>query len=216
MMRRISSLRRDDDGVALILVIGLSSVLAALMVAAVAVSLGSLRAARNTQDWNGALAAAYAGIEEYQSRLANDTGYFAFGNPASTFSNPAAAVPAPVTLPTGASTNPAFGLGTAGTWAPVAGTWAQHAPAQRPMGAAPRGTRRRRRHGSATLVMQCRHPPTRSVPSSAARSGRPSCRHNRTGAGDRCPMPRTWSSSAVAWPGARPHGAARSSGRGWC
>lgn len=122
MMRRICRVRRDDDGVALVLVIGISSVLAALMVAAIAVSVGSLRAARNTQDWNGALAAAYAGIEEYQSRLANDTGYFMFGNPASTFSNPAAAVPAPVTLPTGASTNPAFGVGTAGTWAPVAGS----------------------------------------------------------------------------------------------
>jgi len=122
MMRRISSVRRDDDGVALILVIGICSVLAALMVAAIAVSVGSLRAARNTQDWNGALAAAYAGIEEYQSRLANDTGYFAFGNPASTFSHPDPAVPATVTLPTGASANAAFGIGTAGTWATVPGS----------------------------------------------------------------------------------------------
>ena len=119
MMRRISSVRRDDDGVALILVIGICGVLAALMVAAIAVSVGSLRAARNTQDWNGALAAAYAGIEEYQSRLANDTGYFAFGNPASTFSHPDPAVPATVTLPTGASANAAFGIGTPGTWATV-------------------------------------------------------------------------------------------------
>lgn len=122
MMRRAFRARRDDDGVALVMVIAISAVLTALMVAAVAVSIGSLRGARNTQDWNGALAAAYAGVEEYQSRLANDTGYFSYGNPASTFSNPTGMLPASVTLPTGASTNPAFGVGTAGTWASVAGS----------------------------------------------------------------------------------------------
>lgn len=122
MMRRLAAHRRDDDGVAMVMVIGIASVLAAVLVAGIAYSMDSLRAARNTQDWNAALAAAYAGIEEYQSRLANDTGYFQYGNPASTFSNPLAVSPPPVTLPTGAAANPAFGVGAAGTWATVAGS----------------------------------------------------------------------------------------------
>lgn len=123
MMRRLAAHRRDDEGVAMVMVIGIASVLAALLVAGIAYSMDSLRAARNTQDWNAALAAAYAGIEEYQSRLANDTGYFQYGNPASTFSNPPPGVtPPPVTLPTGAAANPAFGVGASGTWGSVAGS----------------------------------------------------------------------------------------------
>lgn len=101
----------------MVLVIAVSALLAIFLVAAVSFSLGTLKSSRKTQDWDAAIAAAYAGVEEYQSRIANDTSYFQYGNPASAFS--AASV---VSLPAGASTNPAFGIGTSGTWAAVAGS----------------------------------------------------------------------------------------------
>ncbi|WP_298457772.1 hypothetical protein [uncultured Cellulomonas sp.] len=106
-----------DRGVALITVIGAGVVLSILMVAAISYSIASTRSARATQDWNAALAAAYAGIEEFESRLADDTTYFRYGNPAHAFSAGSA-----VTLPPAAATNPAFGVGVGGTWATVAGS----------------------------------------------------------------------------------------------
>ncbi|NHT16215.1 hypothetical protein [Cellulomonas sp. IC4_254] len=121
-LRRVLAGEPRDRGLALPLVIGITSVMAALIVAAVAFSVGSLRKAGTDQDWGAALAAAYAGIEEYESRLANDTGYFAYGNPASEFSNPSHSVSTLLTLPTGAAANPAFGLGATGTWATVPGS----------------------------------------------------------------------------------------------
>ena len=108
-----------EDGFALIMVIGVVVMCGALITAAIAYAVGSQRAGRHTQDWNAALAAAYAGVEEYQSRLANDTTYFQYGNPAATFGH---TTPETRTLPTGASTIPAFGVGATGTWANVAGS----------------------------------------------------------------------------------------------
>lgn len=124
LMRRLLRARSEDSerGMAMILVIGVSAALAILVVATIAYSVGSLHRARSDQDWNAAMAAAYAGVEEFQSRLANDTGYFAYGNPASTFSNPTHSASPSVTLPTGAATNAAFGVGASGTWATVAGS----------------------------------------------------------------------------------------------
>lgn len=127
MMSRIWRARREDEGIAMVMIIGVTAVLATLVVAGIALAVGSSRSARQTQDWNGALAAAYAGVEEYESRLANDTGYLIFGNPASTFSTPNPSTPSDpansnVTLPTGAAANPAFGVGTSGTWAEVPGS----------------------------------------------------------------------------------------------
>ncbi|MFS0700696.1 hypothetical protein AB6N24_12060 [Cellulomonas sp. 179-A 4D5 NHS] len=114
LVRRARS-GEDDSGMAMILVIGVSAVLAIFMVAAVSFAIGTQRSSRATQDWNAAMAAAYAGVEEYQSRLANDTTYFQYGNPAATFSSASDVALPPVV-------NPAFGVGTSGTWAPVAGS----------------------------------------------------------------------------------------------
>ncbi|WP_286345930.1 hypothetical protein [Frondihabitans sucicola] len=77
------------------------------------------------QDSAAALAAAYAGIEDYQSRLANDNTYQQYGNAASTFSNPpkTSANPNPyVSKFTSANGNDAFGLGASGTWAKIPGS----------------------------------------------------------------------------------------------
>lgn len=121
-LRRVLAGEPRDRGLALPLVIGITTVLAALIVAGIAFSVGALRGARADQDWSASLAAAYAGVEEYESRLAGDTGYFAYGNPASEFTNPTHSITPSVTLPTGAAANPAFGLGTSGTWANVPGS----------------------------------------------------------------------------------------------
>lgn len=114
------ALRRDSEqGVALIMVLGVVVLCGALITAGIAYAVGAQRSGRHSQDWNAALAAAYAGIEEYQSRLANDTTYFQYGNPSAAFGD---ATPETRTLPSGANENPAFGLGTAGTWGTVPGS----------------------------------------------------------------------------------------------
>ena len=105
-------LRAAQDGIALIMVIGISAVMTLLIVSAVALSLGTQNKSDNDADWNGALAAAFAGLEEYQSHLSEEPGYMAYGNPAATFSSTSS-----VTLPTGTKTNAAFGVGASGTWA---------------------------------------------------------------------------------------------------
>jgi hypothetical protein len=120
VIRRLgTTLHRDENGVALVMVLGVGAVLALLTVAAIAIALGSARSARIDQDWNAALSAAYAGVEEYQSRLAADPTYGRFGNPAAPYSVSSASA---ISLPTGAAANPAFGLGAAGSWAAVPGS----------------------------------------------------------------------------------------------
>ncbi len=110
-----------DQGVALVVVIGIGMLMLMLVATSLTVAAGGLRKTDTNQDWNGALDAAYAGVEEYQSRLASDTGYYRYGNPAAPFSK-APISSSSVTLPTGSNANPAFGVGTTGTWATVPGS----------------------------------------------------------------------------------------------
>ncbi len=117
--------RPDDEGIALVLVISIGAVLTVMMTAAIAYGLGAFRKADSDASWSSAMAAAYAGIEEYQSRLANDPTYLQYGNPASRFTNGAendSGEASVVTLPTGTAENRAFGVGAAGTWADVPGS----------------------------------------------------------------------------------------------
>ncbi len=116
---RTARIGRDDEGVALVMVLGMSSVLCLLVGAAVTYAVNSQQQARGTQDFNAALSAAYAGIEEYQSRLANTSAYFQYGNPAAPFTVDTGSADM-VDLP--AETNPAFGVGETGTWAEVDGS----------------------------------------------------------------------------------------------
>ncbi|KGM14258.1 hypothetical protein [Cellulomonas bogoriensis] len=106
-----------DEGIALVTVIAVTAVLAMLIVTATTFAISTQRKAKSDQDWHGALAAAYAGIEEYQSRLANDTSYFVFGNPESEYTQASGST---VRLPDQA--NPAFGVGEGGPWAEVPGS----------------------------------------------------------------------------------------------
>ncbi|WP_036283961.1 hypothetical protein [Microbacterium luticocti] len=103
-----------EEGAALLIVLAVAAVLAMLMTLLVGLSINGMRQAHSDADWNAALAAAYAGVDEYQSRLAEDTGYYRYGNPASPFSS--GTVTAPPTA------NPAFGVGPGGSWATVAGS----------------------------------------------------------------------------------------------
>jgi hypothetical protein len=108
-----------EEGMALVMVIAIGAVLTLLVTAAIAYGLGGLRKATTDESWSAAMAAAYAGIEEYQSRLANDTTYLQYGNPASPFTSASGST---VTLPSGTQTNDAFGVGASGTWADIAGS----------------------------------------------------------------------------------------------
>lgn len=117
--------RPDDEGIALVLVISIGAVLTIMMTAAIAYGLGAFRKADSDASWSSAMAAAYAGIEEYQSRLANDPTYLQYGNSASRFTNGAeneSGEASIVSLPTGTAENRAFGVGAAGTWADVPGS----------------------------------------------------------------------------------------------
>lgn len=115
---RLARRLRSQDGIALPSVVGLGLVMLMLIAGGMSVTLSSVKKTNTDEDWNGALAAAYAGIEEYQSRLANDSTYQKYGNPSAPFTNGSGST---VSLPTGANANPAFGIGTSGTWASVNG-----------------------------------------------------------------------------------------------
>lgn len=117
VFRRRLSREPDERGAALVVVIGLGLLLLTLVATAMTFSVsGSLKAASD-QNWNGAMAAAYAGVADYESRLANDNTYYRFGNPAANFS-----AGSTVVEPPSAAENPAFGLGAAESWSTVAGS----------------------------------------------------------------------------------------------
>lgn len=109
-------LRSDERGAALVLVMVLGVVMTLVIGTAVAISLSGMRTSKTSENWNAALAAAYAGIEEYQNRLANDSTYSKYGNAASAFTSGSGSQ---VSLDPG---NPAFGVAAGGSWATVPGS----------------------------------------------------------------------------------------------
>jgi hypothetical protein len=72
------SLHREDDGVALIVTIALTAVMALLVTAALGYGTSSQRLARQDQDWNAALAAAEAGLDDYLLRLNRGGDYWQY------------------------------------------------------------------------------------------------------------------------------------------
>lgn len=106
MMLRIDAwfraIRRGrDDGMALITVVIFGTVLVMLVATAAAFAGSGAMKSRTDDDWNAAMAAAYAGLEDYKARLANDTTYVQYRNPASPFSSTSTGGLPP-------TTNPAF------------------------------------------------------------------------------------------------------------
>lgn len=114
--RRRAAKTARDEGIALPMVIGIAAVMLLLVAVATSTSLSGVVKAKHDQDWNAAMAAAYAGVADFQSRLANDYEYVQYGNPDAQFSK--TSVGTVVALPK--EENAAFGIGKTGTWASVA------------------------------------------------------------------------------------------------
>ena len=80
MTRRLILRRRlhqgDDQGIAMIMVMASITVLALLVTAALGYALQQQPQARHDQDWNAALAAAQAGVDDYLSRLNQSDSYW--------------------------------------------------------------------------------------------------------------------------------------------
>ncbi|ROP72401.1 hypothetical protein EDF19_1416 [Curtobacterium sp. PhB115] len=115
LIRILRGLRARDDerGVALAAVIGLGAVLMIVLSLVVATATSGATKATTDTNYNKAIAAAYAGLSDYQGRLAADNAYVNYGvrtafSATSTF--------------TADSTNKAFGVATNGTWASVVGS----------------------------------------------------------------------------------------------
>lgn len=118
ILATITRLRDDSErGAGLVMVIILGMVMMAFVATASIVAVSGMRKASTDQDWVAAMSAAYAGVDDYQSRLSNDPAYVAYRNPSAPFSATSTG-----DLPTGTAENPAFGLGTTGSWATVAGS----------------------------------------------------------------------------------------------
>lgn len=116
MLRLIRRPRSEsrDAGVALVAVIGLTAVMLLVVATALTGASSGLAQASSAQNTTRALDASYAGVQDYIAKLNADSTYPQYGNPASPFSGNTVVLP-----PT---TNPAFGLGTAGTWAGLPGS----------------------------------------------------------------------------------------------
>lgn len=108
---------RGDRGFALAMAIVFGVVIVLMAATSLAVATSGLKKADGDQDFNGAMSAAYAGLEDYQARLSNDNSYQQYGNPSAPFS-----VGSTLRLPTGTQSNPAFGTGATGSWAGVPGS----------------------------------------------------------------------------------------------
>lgn len=90
MIGRISAaLRRahgDDRGMALANVVIFGTVMLMLVATMVAVSTSGAVKSATDRNFQNAMAAAYAGLADYQSKLSNDNGYALYGNAAAQFS----------------------------------------------------------------------------------------------------------------------------------
>lgn len=126
-LARMISARDDERGMALATVIIFGMVLLLLSATVVSVSVSGSTAAKTQTNWVAAGQAAYAGVEDYQSKLANDNTYSQYG----ALGNATTMVNAFSTgsIFTGTAGNAAFGLGTgagtglgtgtAASWQPV-------------------------------------------------------------------------------------------------
>ncbi|HEY5221600.1 MAG TPA: hypothetical protein VIJ18_00905 [Microbacteriaceae bacterium] len=118
MFARFKQLRigGSEAGIALPIVVGLGMVLILLVSVGTAVSTSGMIRAKNNDDWNAAMSAAYAGVADYEGRVTNDSSYAQYGNPNSPFTI-AGGSNTTVRMPP--TTNPAFSIAAGGSWANV-------------------------------------------------------------------------------------------------
>ena len=101
--RMIEKQGGDDAGIAMPVVIMVSFLVTALMVSVAAVALSSAQLSRSDEDWQSALNAANAGVDEYISRLNDDGNYWQFLDPSAPYSSGSTG-----DLPSGEDANPMF------------------------------------------------------------------------------------------------------------
>ncbi|WP_263055021.1 hypothetical protein [Curtobacterium sp. RIT-PI-V] len=88
MIRLLHVIRSRDDerGVALVAVVGIGMVVMILVATMVAIATSGARVTSTDRSWNRAIAAAYAGVADYQSRLNADNTYGNYGQSSAPFS----------------------------------------------------------------------------------------------------------------------------------
>ena len=116
MIRLLRTIRSHDDerGIALVAVIGIGTVVMLLVATMVAIATSGARVTATDRDWNRAIAAAYAGVADYQSRLNADNTYGNYGQQYAPFSLASSS-----TFPKGVGSNPAFNYQTGQPWVTV-------------------------------------------------------------------------------------------------
>lgn len=116
MIRILRWLRTHDDerGVALAAVVGIGTVVMLLVATMVAVASSGARVTSTDRAWNRAIAAAYAGVADYQSRLNADNTYGNYGQANAPFSAATGSV-----FTKGAGGNAAFNYQSGTSWVSV-------------------------------------------------------------------------------------------------
>lgn len=116
MIRLLRAIGRHDDdrGIALVAVVGIGTVVMLLVATMVAVATSGARVTATDRSWNRAIAAAYAGVADYQSRLNADNTYGAYGQASAPFSAASGSV-----FTKGTGGNAAFGYRAQDDWVSV-------------------------------------------------------------------------------------------------
>lgn len=111
---RVIRSRDDERGVALVAVVGIGMVVMILVATMVAIATSGARVTSTDRSWNRAIAAAYAGIADYQSRLNADNTYGNYGQSSAPFSAASSS-----TFSKGTGDNPAFNYQSGQQWVSV-------------------------------------------------------------------------------------------------
>ncbi|MGU3410789.1 hypothetical protein ACLBWP_11820 [Microbacterium sp. M1A1_1b] len=116
IIRIVRALRaRDDDrGVAIAAVVAIGMVVMLLVATMVAVATSGARVTSTDTAWNRSIAAAYAGVADYQSRLNADNTYGSYGQANAPFSQASGSV-----FPKGTGGNAAFNSQSGAPWVTV-------------------------------------------------------------------------------------------------
>lgn len=113
-MLRAARARDDEQGIALVAVVGIGTVVMLLVATMVAIATSGATATSTDRSWNRAIAAAYAGVADYQSRLNADNTYGNYGQSSAPFSATSNS-----TFTKGPGDNPAFNYRTGQPWVSV-------------------------------------------------------------------------------------------------
>lgn len=116
MIRLVRAVRAQDDerGIALVAVVGIGTVVMLLVATMVAIATSGATVTSTDRSWNRAIAAAYAGVADYQSRLNADNTYGNYGQSSAPFSATSASQ-----FSKGTGNNPAFNYQSGQPWVSV-------------------------------------------------------------------------------------------------